>query len=251
MNNTIITNDISTATINHFTRFENIVNILKSKYFEPHYCLENINHINWKKFLGVENIVRLAYPMVCFTDLPHDKWYLHKKKYGNCVITLTEEWKLRNHLIPVIYLTQNNTLADSLLPICLRMAKMYCEEHPEKKGFENFINMLLVFFKLYQEDDKRYYDEREWRYVPWKGMDKLDLCLPEDTYNIDNIRKKAQSKILLNKDNLLYFNFTDIVNIEVSTDNEKEQVTKLLMNIFDVNYQDAKSKVSLVKNSRD
>lgn len=246
-------NEISTASINHFTKYKNLISIIEKKYFEPHYCLESVNHISWKKLVGVDSkeleTIELAYPMVCFTDLPRDKWVIHKQRYGNYVITLTEDWKLRKQLSPVIYLIPNSILADSLVSQTLRMAQLYCKKYAKLKGYENFINMLLLYFKPYSNEEYRFYDEREWRYIPWDGLDGKALCLSEDDY-YDKIKNTEHTTLLLeDSKNLLHFEFEDIVNIEVTTIEEIENITNLLVKVFKVNIESAKQKISLPTNT--
>lgn len=245
-------NEISTASINHFTKYEYLKCIIHDRCFISRYCLENVEHINWYKLLGIEDnnetkIPKLAYPMVCFTDLPHDKWYLHKQTYGDYVITLTEEWKLRNGLVPVIYLMQGNLLTNNLLTQCLAMARRYCIEHPEQIGIQNFIDMFIPYLKLYSEGSKRYYDEREWRYFPWKSMDGLSMCISEDEFNNIDIKNLRNNELSEKENSKLYFEYEDIVNVEVKKKHEQEIVSKLLVTTFNIEIKSAKQKVSIAR----
>lgn len=242
------TNEISTATINHFTKFKFLKCILTDKCFKPRYCLENINHINWFKLLDIEDtkseFPQLAYPMVCFTDLPHDKWPIHKATYGPCVITLSEDWKLKNGLIPVIYLVHGDFMSNNLLPQCLCMAKRYCEEH-KQNGYMNFVNLIIPYLKLYSEGEKRYYDEREWRYFPWKGLDHKYFTMTEDEYKDKSILEMRQSELLNDHANHLYFKFDDIVSVEVTNEREKDDIAQILSTSFNISAKIAKNKITI------
>lgn len=245
-------NIISTASVSHFTNFNSLCKIIESRCFLPHYCLENCDYLNWDKVVGqklpkFKEPPRLATPMVCFTDLPHDKWKVHKRRYGNFVITLTEEWKLRKELSPVIYLTRNDILSNSLLPQCIRLASIGVDylkkiNYPDADGYNNFANLLLEFVKLYEDDDVRYYDEREWRYVPWRGLDGLPLCLPIEDFD----KREIYHKIIWADDkNKLYFDFKDIENIEVKTEKQQKKVIQRLMISFEITEKEARKKVKI------
>lgn len=243
--------EISTATINHFTNLKSLCSILKSKYFEPRYCLENINHINWGKLLGLEpdvvgDLPQMAYPMVCFTDLPRDKWSIHKQKYGNCVITMAEEWKIRSMLVPVIYLVRDNFVSNNLLPRCLRLAILYCQEHQDD-GAKNFINMLLPYFKLYADGNNRYYDEREWRYFPWDSMNGISMCLLKNDFDDEETRALRKKELLEKKDSVLRFEYNDIVCIEVPDMKAKDKITSILSESFDVDKTTASLKIQITE----
>lgn len=237
-------NIISTALVSHFTKFDSLCKILKSKYFLPHYCLENYNYLNWDKVLGqkisdLNEPLLFANPLICFTDLPHDKWKIHKRKYGNCVITLTEQWKIQNQLSPVIYLTKKDLLSNSLMPWSLKMAILYTEELkknniPNAEGYLNFSNILISYLKLYEDNNYRYYDEREWRFVPWQGMKGLPMCLDKEKYNDYALRNDYQHKIWSDNRNLLFFDWNDIELIEVKTNNQKDIIVDLLVKHYGI-----------------
>lgn len=125
------------------------------------------------------------------------------------------------------------------------MARFYCKDHPELEGYENFINLFIPYLKLYKEGDNRYYDEREWRFSPWKGMDGLALCIPEEEYKIETIRKQRQDEVLSNTDNLLYFNFDDIVNVEVPEE-VADTIVSALCESFGVSKNVAKNKITKI-----
>ena len=253
----IHTNIISTASISHFTKFNSLCKILKSKCFLPHYCLENYDYLNWEKVIG-EKIsedgkpVFLANPVVCFTDLPRDKWKIHKRRYGTCVINLNEKWKLQQQLSPVIYLTKKDLLSNSLIPWCLKMSKDYTEELkkknvPNAEGYLNFTNFLIVYLKLYADSNYKYYDEREWRFVPWQGMNRLPMCLNEEQYNNLDLLHSYHMQMWKDKRNLLFFDFDDIELIEVKTNNQKDKVVDILTNFYRVTKTQA-NKMIIVEN---
>ena len=252
MNKIDISSEISTATINHFTKYDNLVSIIKAKRFEPHFCLVNVEHINWLKIIELTpqelgTIPNFAYPMVCFTDLPRDKWHIHKKKYGECVITMTEEWKIKYSLMPVIYLISGSLVADNLLSRCLQFAWKYVNNLPDgtphKKGHANFIHLLLEYIKPYKDAKHNYYDEREWRFIPWHCFNENPMCLTEEEYNNQAIREASNKRLLENPENLLQFTFDDIVSIEVPSVIQEVSIAQLLIKTFNADIDSARCKV--------
>lgn len=252
-------NEISTSTINHFTKFNSLVSIIKSKCFEPRFCKENVNHVNWRKIIEVtpqelETIPDFAYPMVCFTDLPRDKWGIHKKKYGDCVITMTEEWKIKNGLMPVIYLIPGSFVADNLMSRCLQFAWKYVNnlppDTPNRKGHANFIHLLLEYIKPYKDENQNYYDEREWRFIPWHGFNNGNpMSLTEEEYNNQAYREAVNKHLIENKNNLLWFNFEDIVGVEVPSEDEREIILDVLSETYGVDIETARCKVMTSQNN--
>ncbi|WP_300701295.1 abortive infection system antitoxin AbiGi family protein [Bacteroides sp.] len=169
-------NTLSANTLFHFTKSkETLINILKSD-FRPSYCTEE-NYLVESK--------RWKVPMVCFCDIPLSQIEEHAYWYGEYAIGLTKEWAIRNNLNPVLYVNKEVELIDTL--------KNSFEQLIEKRNsVENFselqaiINNLLyqyAYIKPYEgirydknqyiDIIKRYYDEREWRYVPKKENEPL------------------------------------------------------------------------------
>lgn len=235
---------ISTASVSHFTKFNTICKILKTRCFLPHYCLENYDYMNWDKVIAMnvsalEEPLVMANPIVCFTDLPHDKWKIHKRHYGTCVITLKEKWKLYNQLSPVIYLTKKDLLSNSLIPQCIRINILYSEElkrqnNPFANKYLNFANLLFIYLKLYEDNEYKYYDEREWRFVPWQGLDGLPLCLSKEVFDDPIKRDFYNREMWKDKRNLLFFDFDDIDLIEVKTNNQKDKIVEILTKNYGV-----------------
>ena len=149
---------VSLEYIAHYTRkFENLCSILESHHFQIHYCLENYYFI--KKGLHIH------IPMVCFTDLPNGISGKHKRRYGNYAIVFNKEWATNKHISPILYLRKDGQFTDTIRKIyklsdisinneLFAFCKPYCAKYYDhKKG-------------KWSENNRRFYDEREWRYVP-------------------------------------------------------------------------------------
>lgn len=159
---------LSANTLFHFTRTkENLINILRND-FHVRYSPENFHYYENNK---------AAIPMVCFCDIPLAQIKDHVDEFGSYALGLKKEWGIDKGISPVIY-TLKNTFLDS----CLR--DMYVKCHIDKDdpsltveerdqlledSFKFF--RLSSFIKEYEgvsrktEKPKRFYDEREWRYI--------------------------------------------------------------------------------------
>lgn len=149
---------VSSEYIAHYTRkFVDLCSILESHYFQIHYCLENYYFI--KKGLHIH------IPMVCFTDLPNGICGKHKRRYGKYAIVFNKDWAANKHISPILYLRKDGQFTNTI-------RKVY------KQSDTSINNELFAFCKPYcakyydhkkgkwSEKNRRFYDEREWRYVP-------------------------------------------------------------------------------------
>jgi hypothetical protein len=202
-----MSNVISANTLFHFTKsFDNIVDIVSNGFY-PKCCLENYD---FSYDSGVESSSSniLAIPMVCFCDIPLSQISFHTKKYGSYAIGLSKEWGERKGINPVLYeLPNSNTI--SIIKECLRKAfsSTHAKKDPlvnsEANEIGNELLFLLFYLKPYEGkmwdgggfngDRIKFYDEREWRYIPdfEKIMEKaLIPYMFSDTF-LD--RNKAES----------------------------------------------------------
>ena len=114
--------------------------------------------------------------MVCFCDLPMSLIQKHLKQYGSFGIGLEKEWGVKNGVAPVIY---THSKAKTRPPVSRLVAGA-----PSAYGDQMSRDMsyLAAYSKPFrgrawrnnqvQKKTVRFYDEREWRYVPgipWRG----------------------------------------------------------------------------------
>lgn len=191
---------ISSNTLFHFTNSaENLLNILTNE-FSPRYCLEDLKilatNLNWEKAL------ELAIPMSCFCDIPLSKIKSHISYYGNYGIGLTKEWGIKNGICPITYADKNSS-SSRLMQLMLQNLWENKEEDKIKDARTAFVN-LIRFFKPYTGDfwrtggiieNYRFYDEREWRFVPDTGELDLPYCLSKEEFFDDFKRVQANNDI--------------------------------------------------------
>jgi hypothetical protein len=184
---------ISANTLFHFTNsLDNLINILVNE-FHPRFCLEDFKLVFARRNPPVPDL-ELAIPMVCFCDLPMSQLQRHLAAYGNYGIGLKKEWGRLKGITPVLYLHHDSRLVSKFgqLIAQLRDGNLQSQFH---KSLSNNIFDFACFVKPYegtfsrhghQEENYRFYDEREWRYVPdlpdefyRRGMSKPDFLISE------------------------------------------------------------------------
>ncbi len=147
--------NVSTNTLFHFTpKIEYLKEIL-SGFFSPRISIESHTFSNEKGLL--------AFPMKCFCDIPLSQVQKHMNNYGKYAIGLSKEWGIANKVAPIIYYCDNSPVINSILDIS--------DESSTDEFIYKYVNLIL-FMKPYEEIlfrkdyPIRFYDEREWRYVP-------------------------------------------------------------------------------------
>ena len=183
---------ISSNTLFHFTNTaDNIIEIIKNG-FKPRFCLEAFGP---EVIIGKVGKIEVAIPMTCFCDLPLSKISTHLEFYGYYGIGLSKEWGQANGLTPITYIHDNSTQIKYLRQV----GAIIFEVFGPKKTFNKLpmeidpviaLFELSAFFKQYSGQmwridkyiDKRFYDEREWRYVPFIKTKEIQYRLNKDEF---------------------------------------------------------------------
>lgn len=208
-------NESSDYFFHYTTKIDHLVNIMNN-YFMPFYCMESIEYLNIPK----TDIKGMAYPVVCFCDLPLNRQKNHKTKFGEYGIGLKKEWGTKNLLSPVIY-SHPRSMTSVSLRILIDMADQLKSNLTEEefRKFNNAVSLLLMLNKAYEgkqymkdhkmfaEKNSRFYDEREWRHLPL-NVDGLKLNLEINEYQDTKILNEENEKIQQN--NKLKFELKDV-----------------------------------------
>ncbi|MBD0725823.1 hypothetical protein B6A10_11575 [Flavobacterium sp. L1I52] len=224
---------ISSNTLFHFTNSaERIISILKNG-FAPKFCLEELGY---DLFFSKDSKSESAVPMTCFCDLPLSKIDRHLQFYGSYGIGLSKDWGKKNGLTPLTYIHDNSTQIKYLMQLGQLIGgasatatasgsnafkDLPMEENPLVALFE-----LSGFYKPYSGQmwrintyvDKRFYDEREWRYVPFLKVEDGHYRLTKEEFLNDIKRASANDTIA--KDFSLKFKSEDVKYIIVNKENE-------------------------------
>ena len=157
---------ISSDSLFHFTpRLEYLVNILKIG-FSPRYCFDETN-------------LPLAFPMICFCDILLSNTLEHIKMYGNYGLGMNKSWILKNKLNPVNYTSEDSHYHKSyqeVIDSAIEVVKNKDKDEPQSDSLILTTSLIEIvrysksiegnFIRGTRIVTKKFYDEREWRYVP-------------------------------------------------------------------------------------
>lgn len=218
--------NISSNSLFHFTsKIEYLLNIVENG-FSPRYCLESATLSTESEREGIGQIT----PMVCFCDISLSQITKHIDRYGKCGIGMTKEWGVKNKLNPVIYINTNSKLSNSFSRLTNSIVALLGEHCTENtKNASDELMSLLKFIKPYEgfdensnEHNVKFYDEKEWRYVPEMSFDtQIENSISISEYKNPITLQKANEKL---KDYELKFSPEDIRYIFVPTQKEIHDV---------------------------
>ena len=101
-------------------------------------------------------------PMKCFCDIPLSKIKVHLDWYGNYGLGIRQETLKKKGVTPVLYV--HETSVKEILKPLIENPKSQKLVALAKKYFGTTYKLLDD--DLYQRTSRKFYDEREWRYVP-------------------------------------------------------------------------------------
>lgn len=225
---------LSANTLFHFTSTkDNLLNIIKNG-FHPRYCVEEASILPSEKWLV---------PMTCFSDIPLSQIGEHSSWYGKYAIGLSKEWGIKHNINPVLYINEDNPLIKMIkecIEYALRNIKSLKGCSEEKNVIINLTHQ-YSFYKPYmgiqynkeknKYMDKRFYDEREWRYVPQDQSKTKSLLKP---YSEDFDTNQNKSLIPYR----IFPDYQDINYIIVSTEGEILEMVDFLKVLEDESQDD-------------
>jgi hypothetical protein len=188
---------LSANTLFHFTNsLDNLENILTNE-FRPHYSLED-----WSPIIG--NRYQVAIPMVCFCDIPLAQIHSHTRYYGEYAIGLSKEWGKKNKIAPVLYTYKGSSTAEYLAEIKKHFITdiKKLREVPVAYNYDKLIQFTKPYEGELIKNGKshglvRFYDEREWRFVP-KALKVFNDFLPlmaEKSFKNEAMRRMYNSVV--------------------------------------------------------
>jgi Putative abortive phage resistance protein AbiGi, antitoxin len=222
---------ISTNSVIHYTQnLDSLIGIINCTGFKFKYCFEEYS------FHKMNN-APAALPMVSFCDIPISEVKNHIDSYGSYGIGLNKSWAKNSGLNPVLYVEKTSALAKMFYEHGQRLVKLKKEAHDAKIQYSELQNY-YSYIKNYEgrlvrgkvnDENYRFYNEREWRYVPTKDEIKYaTLWIDGKTYIKD--KEKYNQKI---SDCYLKFSHADISYLIVDTDDEIPSLLDTLNKVFE------------------
>lgn len=211
---------ISSTTIFNFTdRFEFLINNLT----EGFYCSDT-----YEKLPISNNGYRV--PMACFCDIPLSLIKEHFDWYGRYGIGIKRSFARENGVKPVWYVTSESPLVKSLI------------NNKDLNEYER--KHLLPYLKQYtgrqeykdgENKRKKFYDEREWRYIPDNSLVEIFFGTSKSK---NSPRKIEQQRMKLDLSAIEYIiidnekEFDKIIPVLKDLSNEKVRYEFLLSKIM-------------------
>jgi hypothetical protein len=217
---------ISADNLFHFTPKSEYLESIVINGFYPRYCLES---------MPFESKIKGAFPMVCFCDIPFYLQSDHINRYGNYGVGMSMEWGIKNGLSPLIYSDENSKSSKLLLDLFKLPEVLGIEKDNLKtNSLLNAVAKLSAFYKPYLgfEDghSKKFYNEREWRYLPEFNESQKGFFLTEQEFNNQKIRDHNNQMILEINNAILKYEICDVEYLIFPNENEKDLFFNKLFN---------------------
>ena len=213
---------ISSNTLFHFTKEYEYLKQSIEEGLWPRYCIE-------KKWHGKDFVI----PMLCFCDIPLSQVKDHIGRYGCYGIGVTKNFARKNKITPVTYIHQGSLMYNKIDYYISR----FSNSSMNRKRMDLKELMLYYIKKVsgyndYSEKKCKFYNEREWRYVPSITPDiHLEIIVRDYDENLikNELSKRTEScKLKLTPDDIAYI----IVN-------EQSEI-RAIMDVLKKTYSDYK-----------
>jgi len=220
---------VSANTLFHFTDKTKLLKILDSSYFFAKYSKEY-----FKKVIPDDSPFEISHiPMVSFCDLrltqlSNPTISIHTKDFGEYGLGFYKTWGIQNKVSPVVYI-HSNSRATQVLELLRRNLNNINKEEREKFKLDS-LSELIKFLKPYdghyqkgnwKKKLRRYYDEREWRFIPDENHFPVIPHNKEKKNEIKNQVNKLNNEL----ENVpLHFEPKQIKYIIIKNDDDKSEV---------------------------
>ncbi len=230
--------NISANSLFHFTcTKENLISIINNGFY-PRYSYETFIYVEDTHSLG------MSIPMVSFCDIPLSQIKNHVRQYGNYAVGLSKEWAKKKTICPVLYTHSSASLASNIFSSFKTIEKINKENNNQNVISEvdevfKAIAYSLCFMKpyegklvkdgTYKGEIIRFYDEREWRYMP--SPDDFERCKIK-LLKYDELGKTEILNRQLQLQLILPFEPNDVRYIIVDKESEIIEVMNIINDAF-------------------
>lgn len=162
-----------TDTLYHFTKFDALRAILKSRKF-----LVSLNTVQW--FSTDQKGYFFKIPMACFSETPLEFMKDHKRNFGEYGLGMKIQWAIGHGLHNVIYVDMLNPSNHGIM--ITEILKYYFSvpaTHKPHLYHKNLNDQLVGSSEL-----MKYRDEREWRFIG-KINDYMSYTFTPDSISFD------------------------------------------------------------------
>ncbi|MEN0589132.1 abortive infection system antitoxin AbiGi family protein [Kurthia gibsonii] len=209
---------------------------LSKKAIIPRYCEENI------EYLQLNGIKKIAFPMACFCDIHLKRLVHHREKYGNFGIGLNREWGIEKGLQPIHYVNPDSNIRKDFTNAFNAAEEKVNEEN--ESLYTDYLLQNLLYMKPIEgpmpiwnkltnkmdDDNRNFQDEKEWRFVPDRIIEKtdLDLLIDQELLN-QNTYNNSSLGIYQLPELWLPFQYDDIKYIVVETVENRDELIDFIL----------------------
>lgn len=228
------------------TKLEYIKSILENKAFMPRYNEESI------EYLKLNQLEKIAFPMVCFCDISISKIRNHCEDYGKYGIGMSKKWGINKNIQPIHYINENSELIKDFSYLFNKLKE---DENSDFDEYRNYLLSYLFFIKPLQGEmrklggytKKNFHDENEWRYVPKMENTELPAALIQKSYLNDKSYKSYSLGIEKSNQLWLEFEYEDIKYIFVESEFDKQELMKFIDISLEIEKYDKYNLVSKIE----
>lgn len=177
----------------------------------------------------------VAFPMVCFCDIPLSRIEEHVNFYGEFGIGMTREWALTNGLNPLMYMAGHNGVAKAMM----RMHQTAIKSKSKTTSREFMVNLRHVAMHMKPASGrmvingepvmKDFYQESEWRLIAQQPQ--IERYLQPEEY--ENELRRNEANELTKKHCLLRFLPRDVRYLFVRSDAEIPSLVNFIQTEMD------------------
>lgn len=218
---------ISSNSIIHYTdTFDKIKSII-TEGFRIKYCAE-------KLIVDEDTNSLAAHPMISFCDIPLSQSHKHFDAYGRYGIGLNKSWAKKLGINPVLYIDEKSSISKTLGELLKerrnKNSNLTVDQRNKILRIKSFTKNYSGLLKRKNIEilDYKYYDEREWRFVPeskdLKGA-KFSIHLKDYLRNKDKFNEQIA-------DIRIGFKAHEITYIIVENTSEIPELIKILRKHF-------------------
>jgi Putative abortive phage resistance protein AbiGi, antitoxin len=227
------------STLFHFTKSRETLKLILAGGFWPRYCVEDI------RWVGQADAPTIAFPMVCFCDIPLSRISDHVNFYGQYGLGMTREWATANSLNPVLYIAGENPICSELRALNRHTNKLVGNDKVEAKDSLRYLyahtkpsrGVMVVDGTPVEKD---FYLESEWRHVP-KAPEltaylRADVFEDPDKLIIENKKTDEHCRLKFTPRDVKYIfvksdaDIPELINfIQADMDHLPHSETKVLM----------------------
>lgn len=185
-------------TLFHFTKSRETLKLILKHGFWPRYCPEDV------RWLGQADAKAVAFPMVCFCDIPLSRISDHVNFYGQYGLGMTRDWALKNGLNPILYISGDNGLSAEMRNLNEHFNLLLGDNKVKAKESMRYVyahskpasGVMVVDGNPVEKD---FYLESEWRLVPrHKDVPAyIRENIFDDTDKLANANEKTRAHCML------------------------------------------------------